>query len=932
MSKFYIEPRKSFAHGTTWFSGPREVKPMATCINDAKEKGNNFIVASDIAIEKKNKIKQTKAYASYPSYKEYIKIMDGYTFPIYEIIKEDVECRFFADLEWELHWNSMKTIRLMIIELINIQFQKMNIEFNKNLLLFADACNMEQNKGSYHVHCPKLKFKNIIEQKRFWMAIEKNLNKEKHFFKSEDNKEKCFIDFGVYNKNRQFRAICSSKMKNGELQRPLLKEENVMNPYEDYFITVIDGSEREIDCSSLPEVIKKKLIKSNIIPNDTLPLHDKKEEVQTSFECNENDISLLLQMIPIIYDKWFKSGCALQKWGEVNLKKQLAFKLWDEWSQTYKVDGETMYDPVYVKNQWDSMEEYKDAYTIGTVCYFAKKSNEEKYEEWVKSKLPLQPTRRLLPPISYKGHEYTSENDEQNKYLIENIFKKHSGNAEIIKELWKGKIICTKLEKHDSDIYWWSVDKKLWIKNGEYRPKIREELIKLIENQIKFLYKNNDDDNKKDDTESENENTVNEYESEDLELNEKLEFKEENLQKLTVNELKEILKNKKLSRTGNKKNLIQRILNPEKVESTSKGKKTEDLPKSKQKIKILYTVLNEIYKEHYLTSVINELKSLIYSKDEAVNFLRFKINKDPFTLPLLNGKIIDFKKNGEIRDRTINDFWSFECPVHHLGNSDNPKVIKLVSSITGDDNIGKLQFEVIKCLFGSYLVGNGSGKNVDTFFGPQNNGKTTLVSIIAGILTENLAKCVGHGCLTTSANSSRNPKGDNECSPSIAAIEDMRYIYCDETSKTDRFHGLHIRSIFNGSANTGTPCRDPHERKQRTIYPKCKGSICTNFELGIDQEEEGTVSRFRWLIFRYIFVDDPQNPPSFAKGHKPEVLRQKDEKLVEEISTIYLSDIFAFFAEGAVEFVNNGCKVIFPKEILEMKREFWKIRIMSLDF
>lgn len=270
--------------GATWYSGNSEGQPLKTCMDNAKQNKHTFIVAKDYCDGYK-----TKHFASYNNIKKFYKqtkhIKTGER-PFYVIIPEDVEVCLFTDIEWSLTWKSVECVKEIFFKLIyeamgvcGIEKSTVDIED----FLIGNACEEATNKGSLHIHCPYITFKNIHEQKRFFNYVFLIMSKTEDdlFFYDETDKSfvlKTFIDFGVYNKNRQFRLPYSSKMKaDGRLVRPLIPDDKDNFVLSEWCIVDTSNETVSVNVDRLPEdltcskrlIFDKKLVQG-ILDNNNL--------------------------------------------------------------------------------------------------------------------------------------------------------------------------------------------------------------------------------------------------------------------------------------------------------------------------------------------------------------------------------------------------------------------------------------------------------------------------------------------------------------------------------------------------------------------------------------------------------------------------------------------------------------------------------------
>lgn len=251
--------------GAYWFLGNREDTPLDSCLKQAKALNHNFIVACDYYQE--GMIRPSKIYASYKNSKLFYKNTKNISSEqrhFYVIVPENTKCCLYADLEWYIDWKSIDQIKDKFIQVVTDTFKnKSDIELKPADFLFANAS--KGNKGSLHAHVPSVCFNNVDDQKRFFNSVYDTLDKESNdwFFIDESNKSyilKTFIDFGVYNKNRQLRLPYSSKMETqgdniGVGKRPLIPDNQEDFDFRQWTIIDLDECDDPIDVSSYPSEI-----------------------------------------------------------------------------------------------------------------------------------------------------------------------------------------------------------------------------------------------------------------------------------------------------------------------------------------------------------------------------------------------------------------------------------------------------------------------------------------------------------------------------------------------------------------------------------------------------------------------------------------------------------------------------------------------------
>lgn len=242
-------------YGTIWYTGK---EPQLKAFTEGEKLGHTFYCHIDVS----NGTIQSKAFGSYKDTKAFWKAtkdVPAEEKAIYEIIKADGPCKFFADLEWSLDWKSKDQIIEAFKDVINAGLENIDYSIDFDDMKIMDSCNELKNKGSLHITHPEVYFNNLNDQRRFWANIRTIMEKSytNLFFPEETESNfitKTFIDFSVYTKNRAFRLPFSSKMKNHILERPLIPDEEITKRnIGDYIInTPPNAGQSFIDVSPLP--------------------------------------------------------------------------------------------------------------------------------------------------------------------------------------------------------------------------------------------------------------------------------------------------------------------------------------------------------------------------------------------------------------------------------------------------------------------------------------------------------------------------------------------------------------------------------------------------------------------------------------------------------------------------------------------------------
>jgi hypothetical protein len=143
---------------------------------------------------------------------------------LYEIIRPYTKIKLFFDLEQKqnkisINWEDDAQQKLQIfIQFLKLQVKEiLKVDLTNNDIIILDSS--DQLKTSYHLIINKIIFENIETQKIFIKYIENTIYSNNFY----NNLIGDFIDSGIYTKNRPFRFINQSKLK----QTRILKNNNV---------------------------------------------------------------------------------------------------------------------------------------------------------------------------------------------------------------------------------------------------------------------------------------------------------------------------------------------------------------------------------------------------------------------------------------------------------------------------------------------------------------------------------------------------------------------------------------------------------------------------------------------------------------------------------------------------------------------------------
>lgn len=295
-----VKPKltKNNKYGTTWYQGCSEVKPMATMMTDGFAKGDTMFVARDV-FYKTPEPSRSKVYASYKNHTKFwnsTKNIKDEERTFYVIVPDETPCTLFADLEWNLQWRQEEEIVEKFIEIITEYLKEYcDITITEDHFKFATASLEQADKGSIHAHVPAVVFKSIQEQKIFFNTIQHDLLDDDDWtFIDETDKsyiKNTFIDFAVYNKNRQIRLPWSSKMNSAGIGvRPLIPYDIDGFDISEWVITDVSHKEHDVDITKCPSNTKTRRFRFNkTLVQNILDAHN----LDVSVDSVKNNLVLL---------------------------------------------------------------------------------------------------------------------------------------------------------------------------------------------------------------------------------------------------------------------------------------------------------------------------------------------------------------------------------------------------------------------------------------------------------------------------------------------------------------------------------------------------------------------------------------------------------------------------------------------------------------
>lgn len=301
------------------------------------------------------------------------------------------------------------------------------------------------------------------------------------------------------------------------------------------------------------------------------------------------------------------------------------------------------------------------------------------------------------------------------------------------------------------------------------------------------------------------------------------------------------------------------------------------------KVNLIQKLIHRLGGANFLVGIRNLL-----TKDVHPDFTTEVINRCTNELPILDGKVIDLRTL-MVRERTINDYWSFECPVTFLGEDANLEIVKkFFSEITrGDEAL----IAYLHRYCGYLLTGEISERDMMIMWGKGCNGKTSLINIINNIL----------GPFSVALSDDVMMKKDSRgATPELMNLKDARVGVLPESDKEEELNSKRIKALTGNDVISARPLYgSPIEFKTQAKF-----LWATNHKPKINTEDQAILDRIKLVPFLATFAHTRAN--TYYIKHL-----QEDK----------LSEFFTWFCIGAAEWY-AGDNLVPCSVMTEAKEEY----------
>jgi putative DNA primase/helicase len=264
----------------------------------------------------------------------------------------------------------------------------------------------------------------------------------------------------------------------------------------------------------------------------------------------------------------------------------------------------------------------------------------------------------------------------------------------------------------------------------------------------------------------------------------------------------------------------------------------------------------------------------------------FKTDRIPHLLPIRNARVVDLR-TGEVRTRTADDFFSFECDVDFDGNLSReiPHAERFFADVFETASL----ITYMQTQFGYCLTGETVARCFFVWYGIGSNGKSECSKILKRVLGDFFTTLAPKAVMTWKDSNN----GPGNASPHLVTLAKARCAMVSETGPNDSINENFVKS-WTGSDEICVRALYADEEK---IKPQAKLVIQTNNKPKISAEQ-AIIDRTHMTEFGARFT---KNPAGREKKADPEFVRA----LLEE----HIDQVFLWMLHGSIRFYSEGLKL-----------------------
>jgi putative DNA primase/helicase len=308
--------------------------------------------------------------------------------------------------------------------------------------------------------------------------------------------------------------------------------------------------------------------------------------------------------------------------------------------------------------------------------------------------------------------------------------------------------------------------------------------------------------------------------------------------------------------------------------------------------KCIYRNLYRVERHQCGSAIVKYALSHIHNEQKLAN-----LDLTSEFLPI-QGHVLNLR-TGEVRERTTEDLYTYECPVGYDKDADMTDIERFMSQLMCEDA------ELISFLqtFLGYAM---TGKNIERLlfilWGEGSNGKSVLLRLMATIL----GKLYQQGTSELFMKLQSQSHHSSGPTPELACLQGKRIIVYSETKRGGRINEERVKTLTGQDIISARNCRE----NIKSFVVDAISMLLTNFKPECSTDK-ALWDRIRLVPFTATFVDDPTRPKEYLK----------DLDMLEKLCTEEnLSALLNWLTIGSMRYYSEGLHI--PEVVVIANKEY----------
>lgn len=315
----------------------------------------------------------------------------------------------------------------------------------------------------------------------------------------------------------------------------------------------------------------------------------------------------------------------------------------------------------------------------------------------------------------------------------------------------------------------------------------------------------------------------------------------------------------------------------------------------KTRVKQLNKILNNIKMVGFCKSVWEIIYNTIFDR----SFLNI-VNKNKCEMPYKGGYLINLKTS-EIRQRTKNDFWSFEIDYDYI--EDISLGEQYINTLFDEDEMRVF----IKNLLGYMVTGEVSQRKGYFFIGSGRNGKSEFINIISKVFKQ-FSATLSKGVIVKNQS---HHSDINKPNPEVQPLINSRIAFTCEMESEEKIDENKFKNITGSDSLYYRPMFMRGDPIQFTTQSKL---VCITNNLPEFSCDQAMKDRICIIPFDKRF-----------EGNKEE------KEYFESLSTqIFLNSFFSMCIKYSIMYYNTG--ITYPDRVLNYTKDVFKSKDLFTQF